>query len=193
MISVPLNLVLPENIKIERKLHIDREQDRKLFERVLDEARLCFSPRYSYKSLKIDDKPIPELLSSSRDLKEFMEGSLVVFIVICTIGQGFEELADKYKMNGDVSALFFLDRIGSDTVENLAQYSSIKLFKQFYAKEGTCSLSRRYSPGYGDLPLQRQQQIFSLFMDDDMDVSLTESGFMRPEKSISYIVGVKND
>jgi cobalamin-dependent methionine synthase I len=192
MISVSLDLVLPEPIRIERILHIDRDNDRKLLKNVFSDAGLFFSPKYSYRTVRIEDEPVLSLLSVSQNLREFLENSIAAFIVICTIGSGFEKLSDNYRLKGDMVSLFFLDRIGSDTVENLAKYSSQKLLIQFYGKGPHYALGRRYSPGYGDLPLQRQQEIFALFHDKETDVTLNESGFMVPEKSISYIVGVKN-
>lgn len=52
-------------------------------------------------------------------------------------------------------------------------------------------LTRRYSPGYGDLPLELQREIFSI-LDCKRKIGLTlnESLLMSPSKSVTAILGV---
>ena len=52
-------------------------------------------------------------------------------------------------------------------------------------------LTRRYSPGYGDLPLDFQRDIFSL-LDCKRKIGLTlnESLLMSPSKSVTAIMGI---
>ncbi|MGN1059696.1 MAG: vitamin B12 dependent-methionine synthase activation domain-containing protein, partial [Clostridia bacterium] len=53
------------------------------------------------------------------------------------------------------------------------------------------SLRPRFSPGYGDFPLEMQKDIFR-FLDCSrkIGVSLTESLLMVPGKSVSALVGI---
>jgi len=52
-------------------------------------------------------------------------------------------------------------------------------------------LTDRYSPGYGDLPLEHQKVLFSaLNITRRIGVTLTESGLMLPQKSVTAILGI---
>ena len=60
-------------------------------------------------------------------------------------------------------------------------------------KEGETLVSR-YSPGYGDWPLEAQRRLFELLdAPRKAGVSLTDSLLMVPSKSVSAIIGVKTE
>ena len=53
-------------------------------------------------------------------------------------------------------------------------------------------LVSRYSPGYGDLPLETQTAVFkALDCERTIGVTLTESLLMRPSKSVTAVIGMK--
>jgi cobalamin-dependent methionine synthase I len=53
------------------------------------------------------------------------------------------------------------------------------------------SLTRRFSPGYGDLPLEFQKTVFLLLNPEKyIGLTLSESLLMTPIKSVSAIIGI---
>jgi hypothetical protein len=181
MISVPVNKVLPDFMQLKRKLHIQSEREENLVRLLLDEFKLLVDPRYSFKRVKFNEQPLLDMVSNSKDLKATMVGSLEGFVVIATL---------RGAVIPDEPALaLYADRMLSDMTENLAELSGQELLKKFYTEVNF--LTRRYSPGYGDLPLSKQKELFSLFSDTKLDVKLNEHFYMEPEKSVSYIVGVR--
>ena len=59
------------------------------------------------------------------------------------------------------------------------------------AKSGA-RLRPRFSPGYGDLPLEMQKDIFSLLgCPSNVGITLNESLIMSPSKSVTAIVGIE--
>jgi cobalamin-dependent methionine synthase I len=53
-------------------------------------------------------------------------------------------------------------------------------------------LVSRYSPGYGDLPLEMQREIIrALDCGRTIGVTLTESLLMQPSKSVTAVIGMK--
>ena len=59
------------------------------------------------------------------------------------------------------------------------------------AKEGLRGMRRRFSPGYGDLPLEMQREVCAVLnMPKEIGVSLTDTLLMTPSKSVTAIVGV---
>ncbi|MFH1223838.1 MAG: hypothetical protein V1647_05810 [Pseudomonadota bacterium] len=181
MISATLRDILPDKNTLKKKLHVSKPVEENLVNSIYDEAPFIFTPEYSYKKVKFSQAPLSFMLESSCGLKTAMDGALEGFVVICTIGGEYKKSAEKYGL--------YLDRFASDLVENLAEHTSHVLLKKFYYAGHL--LTKRYSPGYGDLKLDTQKDIFALFGDEKISITLTESFYMDPEKSISYIVGVK--
>jgi hypothetical protein len=181
MISVPVHKVLPDLMLLKRKLHVQSEREEKLLQLVMDEFKLLVDPRYSYKRVKFNEQPLSGLINSSKDLKECLKGSEEGFVIIATLYGAV--------MPQEPAIALYADRILSDMTEALAEFTAKELAKKFYTDENV--LTRRYSPGYGDLSLERQKELFSLFVDTKLDVRLTEQFYMQPEKSVSYIVGVR--
>lgn len=181
MISVPINKVLPEPIKLERKLHIKSEREQSILNAIVEKIRISVDPRYAYKRVGIRDSVLASMLSNSGDLTENLKGCTECFVVIATLhGSSIPK---------DPLEALYTDRILSDMAENLAEYASKELLLRFY--DPTYELSKRYSPGYGDLLLQEQTKLFTFFEADSLDVKLNEAFYMEPEKSVSYIVGVR--
>lgn len=52
-------------------------------------------------------------------------------------------------------------------------------------------LTRRFSPGYGDVPLSLQPDLLALCGARHMGIRLTQGGLMLPEKSVSALVGIR--
>jgi len=56
------------------------------------------------------------------------------------------------------------------------------------------TLVSRYSPGYGDFPLAAQRELLSLLdAPRKVGVSLTDTLLMVPSKSVSAIIGIKEE
>ena len=52
----------------------------------------------------------------------------------------------------------------------------------------------RFSPGYGDLPIEFQRDIFSVLnLNKNIGVYLTEGMQMTPSKSVTAIIGAGNE
>ena len=61
-----------------------------------------------------------------------------------------------------------------------------------YAAADGETLRPRYSPGYGDLPLAFQQDLFrALDCERRLGLTLTDSLLMVPSKSVTAIIGMK--
>jgi hypothetical protein len=57
-------------------------------------------------------------------------------------------------------------------------------------REGKSLLSRRYSAGYGDFSLENQIYFYNLLRLGSMDVRLTESYMLVPEKTVTALTGI---
>ena len=84
-----------------------------------------------------------------------------------------------------------MQAIGAAAIEEWTDEAERDIRREL--KEGETLVSR-YSPGYGDWPLEAQRRLFELLdAPRKAGVSLTDSLLMVPSKSVSAIIGVKTE
>ena len=106
-------------------------------------------------------------------------------IFSATIGLGIDRLIQKYGRISPSKALC-MQAIGTERIESLCD-SFIKDTESEYGK--TVS---RFSPGYGDLDINFQKDIFSfLGCDRKIGLTLNSSMIMSPSKSVTAVAGIK--
>ncbi len=124
----------------------------------------------------------------SQNLAQNLRDCKSVIIFSATVGVGIDRLITKYTRLSPAKALM-LQAIGSERVEALCD-----TFCEDVKKEKTVVLRPRFSPGYGDLPLSVQKDIFSaLECSKRIALFLNESLLMSPTKSVTAFVGITDD
>ena len=109
-------------------------------------------------------------------------------IFAATIGIGIDRLISKYSRLSPAKALC-LQAIGAERVEALCNDFCEKMESEFQGKGE--SLRPRFSPGYGDLPLETQKMIFSLLdCPKRIGVTLGDTLLMSPSKSVTAFIGI---
>jgi hypothetical protein len=103
---------------------------------------------------------------------------------ICTIGQAFDNAVAMHFKNREYLEGLILDAAGTVALENVAELLRREI-KERTSEEGFV-ISRRFSPGEGDWGLDGQTLIFQYFSDENVGISLNESGMMHPRKSLSF-------
>ena len=75
----------------------------------------------------------------------------------------------------------------------IAEEACDRLCGQLAAAFPDHELRPRFSPGYGDLPLALQRDIFAVLpCEKRLSLTLTDSLLMQPSKSVTAIVGMKS-
>lgn len=107
-----------------------------------------------------------------------------------TVGIGLDRLIAKYGTASPSKALM-LQAIGAERIESLCD--EFCCFLQNELVKCGRSITRRFSPGYGDLRIEVQEDIFRV-LDCSRQIGLTlnESMLMSPSKSVTAIIGIKN-
>lgn len=125
--------------------------------------------------------------AASGSLAAHLEGCRDVYLVCGTIGTGFDALQRKASATSASDSLI-LQAIGAAMIENLMDSAENEIRKELAEGE---SLTPRYSPGYGDFPLDAQRALLDLLdTPRRIGVSLTGSLLMTPSKSVSAVIGV---
>lgn len=123
----------------------------------------------------------------SRDLAKNLNGCKRVIVFAATVGIGIDRLINKYSRISPAKAVV-LDAVGSERIEALCDQFCSDIKANFG------DLKPRFSAGYGDLPIQKQKEIFSLLQcNKNIGLTLNDSYIMSPSKSVSAFVGIIND
>ena len=145
---------------------------------------------YSRTAISVGDNCVetPFGRLESRALAKNLSGCDEAVFFAATVGAGIDRLIRRYSA-ADITTAVWLQAIGAERVESLCRVFCGELDRQL-------SLEKRYtrprfSPGYGDLPLEAQRGLTE-FLDcrRKIGVTLNESLLMTPGKSVTAIVGV---
>ena len=129
----------------------------------------------------------------SRDLAKNLSGCESVFLFAATIGVEIDRLILKYSAVSPAKAVM-LQAIGAERIEALCDSFCEDITQELALSGARVRLHPRFSPGYGDLPLQKQADIFRLLnCGKYIGVSLNESLLMSPTKSVTAFVGKEKE
>lgn len=117
-----------------------------------------------------------------------LKGVETLAFFAATAGAGLTQWMQSFMREGDLLKAYFVDALGSETVEKAADWLEGKLIA--WAGERGQATTNRYSPGYCGWSVSEQHQFFSLLPDGFCGIALTESALMQPEKSVSGVVGI---
>lgn len=121
----------------------------------------------------------------SKNLALNLNGCKSAILFAATIGVGIDRLITQYGRISPSKALMF-QAIGAERIEALCD-----AFCADISKEYNVGTKPRFSPGYGDLPLGCQKDIFSVLSPEkQIGLTLTDSLLMSPSKSVTAIVGL---
>ena len=196
-----MKTVIYENLKVEdinvgevlRYLGCPKTEDEltlQLIDRCISEAENAFSFKLCYAEydLKILNEvcDLGDFKLCSKSLKRVLDGCDKALIFAATIGVGIDRLITRYSDITPSRAVVF-DALGSERIEALCDS-----FCREYEQQNGVFLTPRFSPGYGDLPLYTQKDIFfHLDCPKSIGVTLNDSLLMSPTKSVTAIAGIR--
>lgn len=153
-------------------------------EEVLTQLRGEITPRAVFAKVSVkfsgDTADFGFCKYKSTSLKKFLGGNCTVYIFAATIGVGADRLIARY------SPILPSRAVITDGCATAA----IEAFCDYICGEVFCTEKQaRFSPGYGDLPLEMQKDILSLLGTSlNMGLSMTDSYLLTPTKSVTAIV-----
>ena len=162
--------------------------EERLFENIPD-LMDRISPKYSAVKLAVEypldgTVTIGGIEIFSRDLIKNLGGAQSAYLLAVTLGAE----VDRYLLRlGVLSGVdrFVSDGYASALVEALCDLAEREIFED-------APHCKRFSPGYGDLPLDIQGDILAaLSAENLLGITLTEKNLMVPQKSVTAIIGCK--
>ncbi len=155
---------------------------------VMDEAE----PRYTWRMYDIEERedgfylPEARLLLTGESTRRMLAECDRAVLMACTLGARFDALLRREQAQ-DMARAVIMDACGSAWVEagcDAAEQELAARLPGFY-------LTDRFSPGYGDLPLEIQPEIAeALDITRRIGVTVTRSLLMNPGKSVTAVIGI---
>lgn len=129
------------------------------------------------------------LQSESKDIKRLLCDCEKVIIFAATIGLSVDRYIAKFGRISPTKALL-CQAFGTERIESLCDAFCDDIKSDVSKNDHT--ITPRFSPGYGDLELSLQNQIFNLLdCHRQLGMSLNSSLLMSPSKSVTAIFGIK--
>lgn len=126
--------------------------------------------------------------TDSKGLARRLNGCRACVVFAATVGLEMDRLIARYGGISPARSLFF-QAIGAERIEALCDAFCGQMTEDL-ARQGR-GVTVRFSPGYGDLPLALQKDIFQV-LDCSRKIGLTLNGslLMSPSKSVTAIFGI---
>lgn len=129
--------------------------------------------------------------TNSKSLKKNLKGCFEIILFCATIGFEADRIIQKYSLVSPAYAVVS-QAVGAAAIEKWCDELCGRFKKREALKKNF--LRPRFSPGYGDFPLETQKRIFAcLDCSRKIGVTLTDSLLMLPSKSVSAIIGVSKE
>jgi cobalamin-dependent methionine synthase I len=161
-----------------------------------EEIKKLITPRvvYSYKNVKSNDDGVEvittNLILKGKDIKEHLKNSTECVLMAVTLGNEVERQTRLYEKTNLTKALI-LDACATTAVEEVCDIVENNVKEK--AILNGMNITFRYSPGYGDLPLDVQNSFLrTLEAQKKIGLTVSENNLLFPRKSVTAIIGIVN-
>ena len=163
----------------------------KQIRRCIGEVMTAAQPRLVWRRLTLENGAIPGLPLAGNDIHALLANCQQAVLMAATLGPAVERLLMRREVT-DMADAVIMDACASTAIENVCDHFEFDLRAQVES-EGLF-LSDRFSPGYGDLPLDTQPRLCAA-LDTARRIGLTvsPSNIMIPRKSVSAIMGISRE
>ena len=162
-----------------------------LVDRLIDETANIFSYKVCYNRYPVsvlgDEIDLGFARTRSHSLAICLKECDEIILFCATVGAEIDRHIKRQSVISPSSAVV-LQAFGSERVEALCD-----TFCNDMANEMKRSLRPRFSPGYGDLTLEIQRDIFFCLNPSKIGVALSDNLFMTPSKTVTAIIGIKKE
>ena len=164
-----------------------------MIEDACSEAQFLIQPKGNWEIYNYDSETQTILGNTpiqlqGKSIGKHLQGCEKVILLTATVGEAIEEQVTKSFEEGHYTAAILLDAAATTAVEQVADNMEKTIFNE--VKRQGYMMKWRFSPGYGDWPIQQQPEILELAKGSVIGVSLTESLMLMPRKSITAIIGL---
>ena len=126
----------------------------------------------------------------SDKLARMLINSEEVLIMGATLGSDVSKKIEDELRFGDKVFSVILDGYASESVDSALDFV-MQCETQKLVSKSQVLTKHRFSPGYGNLDMRFQKDLFEMLRFEEMGVTITDSYMLMPEKSVIALAGVK--
>lgn len=159
-----------------------------------NEMRMLATPMGVYQEYDYDDKnsiilSSPPLPLVGKSIQKHLHGSLKVYVLSVTVGEEVEDRITELFKSGEYTTALLLDAAATTAVEQVAD--QVNNLLSIAAKKDGLIPTWRFSPGYGDWPVEVQKELAHIIDANSIGVTVTDASMLFPRKSVTAIIGLK--
>ncbi len=154
----------------------------------------CIKPKYTYKifgithsdsGIKIDGSNV---ILSGNSIRTHLEGCDGIILLATTLSGEADKTIRRYEIT-DMTKALAADALASAAIEQVCNAAEEEIKDSIEGK----FMTWRFSPGYGDLPIELQPQLLAL-ADAQRQIGLTatQNNILIPRKSVTAIIGLSD-
>lgn len=173
--------------------YIDNSMN-KLIEESIEEMKEIIHERYVFKEFNISRNKEELWLENSKfklpgkDIRKHLFNSNQCILLGVSLGYRVDKRIRYYEKTNMTKALI-LDACATAAIEEISNNICLKIEEDLLYENKV--LTSRYSPGYGDLPLDIQGEFLTAINGEkSIGLTSTSSGILIPRKSITAIMGI---
>ena len=152
-----------------------------LMDKAEEEILKICRPVYTFTEIPKDSPAL-----GGEDIRKVIEKSEKVVLIAATLGIYVDKLIRKWQIT-DMAQAVVIDAMASVAIEQFMDKIELELSKRYSGYYFT----NRFSPGYGDYPLEKQKEIIKLLnTEKKLGLNLTESLMLNPTKSVTAVIGM---
>ena len=167
-------------------------ETRRLAEETAEMLEKRLRPRFLWRSFPIDRSGAEIRLEGSEvRLPGTLAGKMLAecdtaVLLVCTLGAEFDRLMQEWEMR-DMARAAVMDVCGSAWIEAVCDEAEEEIRGRFPGR----FLTDRFSPGYGDLPLELQKGFLqALDAGRKLGITANDSFLLLPCKSVTAVIGL---
>ncbi len=164
-----------------------------VLDKYIELAEKSLKPKFIYRifDIEISDKVYlgnTNIAFVGEDIKKHLKGASKCAVMAATLGLESERLL-AYLSKTKLSEAVIFDAVCTAKIEDVSDICEEEI--KLWTKENSYHTNFRYSPGYGDFPLEYQRQITNLLgCDKALGLTTTESSLLIPQKSVTAVIGI---
>ncbi len=155
----------------------------------------CIRPQYVCRELPIEEREDGILLAGTsvlltgNDIKKHLSGCRKAVLMAATLSGEADKLIRQTAIT-DMALSLAIDSLCSAAVEQVCNMAEEEIFAKIDAPYRTW----RFSPGYGDLPLELQSSLLNVLnAQRRIGLTVTASDLLIPSKSVTAIIGISDE
>ncbi len=130
-----------------------------------------------------------EIKIESKDISSLLSESFAVIFMGITIGWWIDNKIAELNEKREYNEALIYDAVGSEAVEGAA--NSLNHHLDIEARQNRFTLTKRFSPGYGDLNISFQRELYKELSLENLDIKILPTNLLLPQKTITAIIGVE--